>query len=59
MWVLQARESIYDLLPEPHSAWAAVASTPDSNAPEDERELFDIAAKLPCHRRGAQLQYKP
>ncbi len=48
----QARESVYDLLPEAFSDWASLPSTPDAGAPEDDRELFDIAAKLPCRRRG-------
>jgi hypothetical protein len=32
-----------------------VPSAPDAGAPDDERELFQIAAKLPCQRRGALL----
>ena len=48
----KARESVYDLLPEPHGDWASVPSCPHAGAPEDERELFDIADKLPCRRRG-------
>ena len=48
----QARESVYDLLPEPFSDWASVPSSPGPGAPEDEREVFAIAAKLPCRRRG-------
>ena len=43
---------VYDLLPEPHSDWASVPCRPDAGAPEDELELFDIAAKLPCRRRS-------
>ena len=52
VWPPQARESVYDLLPEPFSDWAAVPSIPKPGVPEDERELFEIAAKLPCRRRG-------
>ena len=46
---------MYDLLPEPFSDWDSVPSSPDAAAAEDERELFDIAAKLPCRRRGEHV----